>query len=62
MCSLLSVFVLVLVLLASSGAAWATTFSNPVDADYGHITNSVYLSRADFPDGAPAAVLTGSES
>jgi len=60
--SLLSVLVLVLVLFASSGAAWATTFSNPVDADYGHITNSVYLSRADFPDGAAAAVLAGSES
>ena len=35
---------------------------HPVDADYGHITNSVDLSQADFPDGAPAAVLTGSES
>jgi cell wall-associated NlpC family hydrolase len=60
--ALLGVFVLLLVLFVSSGAAWATTFSTPVDADYGHITNSVYLSQADFPDGAPAAVLAGSES
>ena len=60
--SLLGVFVLLLVLFASSGAAWAATFSTPVDANYGDITNSVYLSQDDFPDGAPAAVLTGSAS
>ena len=54
--------VLLLVLLAITGTASATTFSTPVDADYGHITNSVYLSEDDFPDGAPAAVLAGSES
>ena len=60
--SLVGVFVLLLVLFATTGTAAATTFSTPVDADYGHITNSVYLSQDDFPDGAPAAVLTGSES
>jgi hypothetical protein len=60
--SLLGAFVLLLVLFAATGTAWATTFSTPVDADYGHITNSVYLSQDDFPDGAPAAVLAGSES
>ena len=59
---LLGVIVLLLVLFASTGAAWATTFSTPVDADYGDITNSVYLSQDDFPDGAPAAVLTASDS
>ena len=58
----LGVFVLLLVVLACSGAAWATTFSTPVDADYSHVTNSVYLSQFDFPNGAPAAVLTGSEN
>ena len=58
----LGVLVLLFVLLASSGAALATTFSTPVDADYGHITNSVYLSQDDFPSGAPAAVVAGSES
>ena len=60
--SLLGVFALLLVLFAATGTASATTFSTPVDADYGHIANSVYLSQDDFPDGAPAAVLTGSES
>ena len=60
--SLLSLFVLLLVLFATTGIASATTFSTPVDADYGHIANSVDVSRDDFPDGAPAAVLTGSES
>ncbi len=60
--SLLGVFVLLVVVFASSGLAWATTFTTPVDADYGDITNSVYLSQDDFPDGAPAAVLVGSDS
>jgi hypothetical protein len=59
---LLSLVVLLLVLFATTGTVLATTFSTPVDADYGHITNSVSLSRADFPAGAPAAVLAGSES
>jgi cell wall-associated NlpC family hydrolase len=59
--SLLGLFVVVLVLFAWSGVAWATTFSTPIDADYSHISNSVYLSQDDFPDGAPAAVLAGSE-
>ncbi len=59
---LLGVFVLLVVAFAWSGAAWATTFTTPVDADYGDITNSVYLSQDDFPDGAPAAVLTASDS
>ena len=60
--SLLCVFALLFVLLATTGTAWATTFSTPVDADYGHISNSVYLSQDDFPDGAPAAVITNSEN
>ena len=60
--SLLGVVVLLLVLFAATGTAFATTFSTPVDADYGHISNSVYLSQEDFPDGAPAAVLAGSEN
>lgn len=60
--SVLGLFVLLLVLFASSGVAGATTFSTPVDADYGDITNSVYLSQDDFPDGAPAAVLTASDN
>jgi cell wall-associated NlpC family hydrolase len=59
--SLLGMFVVIVVMFAWSGVAWATTFSTPVDADYSHITNSVYLSQDDFPGGAPAAVIAGSE-
>ena len=59
---LLGVVVLLVVLFAWSGVAWATTFSNPVDANYSHIDNSVYLSQADFKSGSPAAVLAGSEN
>jgi cell wall-associated NlpC family hydrolase len=59
--SLLGALVLLVVMLVVSGTALATTFSTPVDADYGHISNSVYLSEDDFPSGAPAAVLAGSE-
>ncbi len=56
------VVVLLVALFAFAGSAWATTFSSPVDADYADSTNSAYLSQADFPDGAPAAVVTGSTS
>ena len=53
---------LLAVLSALSGSAQATTFTTPVDADYGDITNSVYLSKDDFPAGAPAAVLCLTDS
>jgi cell wall-associated NlpC family hydrolase len=53
--------VLLVALFALSGVAWAATFSTPVDSDYTNVDNSVYVSQADFPSGAPAAVLAGSE-
>ena len=59
--SLLGVMVLLVALFALSGVAWAATFSTPVDSDYTNVDNSVYVSQADFPSGAPAAVLAGSE-
>ena len=53
--SLLGVMVLLVALFALSGVAWAATFSTPVDSDYTNVDNSVYVSQADFPSGAPAA-------
>ena len=60
--ALIGVFVLLLVLSrlewGGIGRLPSPPRSTPTTVD---ITNSVYLSQDDFPDGAPAAVLAGSD-